>query len=207
MGYTQIVSTSRDHRPFDFDAGSLCLDFCNTWGDRPDGPGDRLRDPEDLYRWGAEAGLVSGDERRSDAPERQDGRNVFDRAIGLRESIHAACGALAAGRVPRRRDLEAVNTVLRETIPNLELGIRGNGCCWEWSATSSVIDRILGPVARSTADLLTSDAVSRIRECAGDGCSWLFLDVSRNRSRKWCSMSSCGNRAKARRHYARKTTG
>ncbi len=56
----------------------------------------------------------------------------------------------------------------------------------------------------SAADLLTTAELALVGECAGEGCSWLFLDTSRNRSRLWCSMEDCGNRAKARRHYARK---
>ena len=66
------------------------------------------------------------------------------------------------------------------------------------------LERVVWPVARSAADLLTSDLLSRVRRCEDDrGCGYLFIDTSRNRSRRWCSMESCGNRAKARRHYAR----
>jgi len=52
-------------------------------------------------------------------------------------------------------------------------------------------------------DLLTSDRLSAVRECAADDCAWLFLDESRNRSRRWCDMKVCGNRQKARLHYHR----
>jgi predicted RNA-binding Zn ribbon-like protein len=65
----------------------------------------------------------------------------------------------------------------------------------------------LRPIARSAAELLTSETLSRVRECGGATCTWLFLDASRNRSRRWCSMESCGNRAKARRHYRRRREG
>jgi predicted RNA-binding Zn ribbon-like protein len=66
-----------------------------------------------------------------------------------------------------------------------------------------VARRILWTVARSAAELLTSDHLGAVRVCAGSGCGWLFLDLSRNRSRRWCAMSDCGNREKARRHYQR----
>lgn len=193
-----------DSHVFSFDGGALCLDFANTCGDRPIAAEDHLEGIEDLFAWGVAAGLVSDDEidrvrRRVSEPEK-----VYGDAIELREAIYAICTSLAANRVPSRRDLAILNSVLRTALPNLELGIRGDGCCWEWADASTVGDRILWPVARSAADLLTSAASTRIRECAGDGCSWLFLDESRNQRRKWCSMSSCGNRAKARRHYARK---
>jgi len=195
------MSNSHD---FSFDGGALCLDFANTWGGRPISAEESLEDINDLFAWGVAAGLVSDDEidgvrRRVNEPKK-----VYRDAIELREAIYATCRSLAAKGIPSRKDLAVLNSVLRTALPNLELGIRGDGCCWEWADASTVSDRILWPVARSAADLITSTNSTRIRECAGDGCSWLFLDTSRNRRRKWCSMSSCGNRAKARRHYARK---
>ena len=62
----------------------------------------------------------------------------------------------------------------------------------------------LWPIARSAAHLLTSAELTRVRECDGTSCNWLFFDRSRGGSRRWCSMESCGNRAKARRHYRRR---
>lgn len=191
-------------RTFSFSAGASCLDFANTCGDRPRAAEDHLRRYDDLAAWGAAAGLVTDDEASASCREVPDGGAELRRAIALREAIYAVCSALAAGEVPARNDLAVINTVLRSALPNLELGIRGDGCCWEWAGASTVGDRILWAVARSAADLLTSDRVGRLRECAGEDCSWLFLDTSRNQRRKWCSMASCGNRAKARRHYARR---
>lgn len=74
---------------------------------------------------------------------------------------------------------------------------------WGWDDAAPALDRPLWPVARSLAELLTSDELPRVRECAADNCAWLFIDTSKNRSRRWCDMAVCGNRAKARRHYAR----
>ena len=66
------------------------------------------------------------------------------------------------------------------------------------------LDQVLWPVAQSAAELLVQGSLERIRECPGQGtCGWLFLDLSKNASRRWCDMRVCGNRAKARRHYAR----
>ena len=63
---------------------------------------------------------------------------------------------------------------------------------------------MLWPIVESAAELLTSERRSRIGQCADDrGCGWLFLDATKNRSRRWCAMGDCGNRAKARRHYLR----
>jgi predicted RNA-binding Zn ribbon-like protein len=194
------------HR-FSFGAGALCLDFVNTCGDRPLCSENRLTGTADLAAWGSQAGLLSEQEAEEFIREAAtNSRGFFDEAVTLREAVYGTCSALARGAAPTRRNLVRLNDVLKKAIPNLELGTLGNGCCWRWAGASTLIERILWPIARSAADLLTSDDAGRLRECAGDGCSWLFLDRSRNGRRKWCSMSSCGNRAKARRHYAKRTS-
>ncbi|MCL6613391.1 MAG: CGNR zinc finger domain-containing protein [Firmicutes bacterium] len=78
------------------------------------------------------------------------------------------------------------------------------GFAWKWGGEGKALDRMLWPVVRSAAELLISGDRERVRECAAEGCGWLFLDASRNTRRKWCAMTSCGNRAKARRYYERK---
>ena len=79
------------------------------------------------------------------------------------------------------------------------------GVAWSWEVDKDALDWPLYPIARSAATLLTSPERARVGECADDrGCGYLFLDTSRNRSRRWCSMEDCGNRAKAILHYERK---
>jgi predicted RNA-binding Zn ribbon-like protein len=73
----------------------------------------------------------------------------------------------------------------------------------EWTSAADGLQQVLFAVLGSAAELLASDRVGRIRECASADCTWLFVDESRNRSRRWCDMSACGNRMKARRHYQR----
>jgi predicted RNA-binding Zn ribbon-like protein len=81
---------------------------------------------------------------------------------------------------------------------------RAGGFEWKWAGDEDALDRMVWPVARSAADVLVSDEGSRVRRCAGESCHWFFLDSGRNRSRRWCDMRDCGNRAKARRLNARK---
>ena len=64
-------------------------------------------------------------------------------------------------------------------------------------------ESLLAPVLWSAGDLLTGARRARVRQCANPRCLWLFLDDSKSGNRRWCSMASCGNRAKAHRHYAR----
>src|SRR2546425_557101 len=80
----------------------------------------------------------------------------------------------------------------------------GDGVGWSLPSDEEALDRPLWEIARSAADLLTSGERDRVKECASTTCEWVFLDKSRNRSRRWCDMSDCGNRAKARRFHAKK---
>jgi predicted RNA-binding Zn ribbon-like protein len=96
----------------------------------------------------------------------------------------------------------ALNTAL-QAVPKQQL-CRGGECCeWEWPAEEADLRQVLWPVIQSAAELVTSPDVARIRECGAPDCNWLFLDHSRGGRRKWCDMSTCGNRAKARRYYER----
>ena len=74
---------------------------------------------------------------------------------------------------------------------------------WEWVYSPDDLTQMLGPVAWSAVEVLQSEDRRALRECEGSNCNWLFLDTSRNHSRRWCSMQSCGNQAKAKRHYQR----
>jgi len=72
-----------------------------------------------------------------------------------------------------------------------------------WPANPDALDQVLWPVVRSAAELLTGDELPRVAQCAGELCGWLFLDTTRNRSRRWCDMADCGNLAKVRRFRRR----
>jgi predicted RNA-binding Zn ribbon-like protein len=94
--------------------------------------------------------------------------------------------------------------MLAETMIHTQLVPKGKCCEWSWIAQDDVLDRMLWPVIRSAADLLTSQDLWSVKICASDSCNWLFLDTSKNQSRRWCDMKSCGNRAKVHRHYERR---
>ena len=90
-------------------------------------------------------------------------------------------------------------------MSHLQLAIYPQGFQWEWTEVENTFDRVAWAVARSAGELMTSDRLVRVRECADDrGCGYLFIDTSRNHSRRWCSMETCGNRAKASRSYKRR---
>jgi predicted RNA-binding Zn ribbon-like protein len=97
-----------------------------------------------------------------------------------------------------------LNRYLGRALGRLRLSVEGDACSWVFADEGDELDRMLWPVAWSAASLLTSADIGLVRRCASPRCGWLFLDRSRNRSRRWCDMKGCGNAAKARRYYARR---
>jgi predicted RNA-binding Zn ribbon-like protein len=188
--------------------GSLCLDFANTvdwWGS--DQPREWLTSYDELVAWSEHAGILSPAEARrlrhraSQSPAEAEA--VLQRAIALREAIHRIFSAIAEGKHAPDGDVAALDAALAEALPMLRLVRAGDEFAWAWAGEEGALERMLWPVAYSAAELLTSPALARVGQCANDLCRWLFLDGSRNHSRRWCDMADCGNRAKARRHYRR----
>ncbi len=192
---------------FEFSGGALCLDFANTWGNRRDPAVDQLRSYDDLLEWAHAGGVLQEPDvqaLREQAARRPDvAAATLHRAVALREALYRIFSRVATGDDPADDDVGYLNRFLAVAMRQLRLQ-RGGSCCrWQWSAPPGALDRVLWPVVHGAADLLTSDAVGRVRECASPSCAWLFVDSSRNRSRRWCDMATCGNRAKARRYYHR----
>jgi len=200
--------------PFELSGGALGLDFANTWSDRGRPESEKLRGYPDLLAFALQAGLATGGEAtRLGSRAARDPRAAeaaFARARDLREGLYRIFSAAAASRPPAAEDLERLNAALPEALSWLRLERRKDGFEWTWAAPASglpteALDAPLWPIVRSAAELLTSAELRQVRECAAGDCTWLFLDRSRNRSRRWCSMETCGNRAKAHRHYRRKS--
>lgn len=192
---------------FEITGGSLCLDLANTLDFRRTAePKELLVEYADLVDWGIQAGAIDdGTARRLRGEASRDPRaasRALERARDLREAIFRVLGGLAEGKAPGARDLEGLGPALSEALAGRRLAFRENGAAWEWPRTEPPdLDRVLWPVLVSAADLLTSNETARLRKCEGATCAWLFLDRSRNGSRRWCDMTICGNRAKARRHH------
>ena len=187
---------------------ALCLDFANTVDWRGSTREEFLRDYEDLLVWGRHSGALTEDQAkglsrraRRDPAAAQD---AYGKAIALRETLYRTFSALSARRPTNPDDLSRLNEVLSESHSRMRLVPKNGGFILTWPEAQSELDLVAWVVARSAADLLTSDRLPRVHECVGQNCGWLFLDTSRNHSRRWCDMADCGNRAKARRNYARK---
>ena len=172
-------------------AGNLCLDFVNTVDPRHGTPREEdLPDYAAVLDWARQAGigvapLATGNASRA-----------HEEAIALRETLYAIFGAVARGEAPPAKALRHLNDELARRPRRITER-------FAWAPA----DDVLAPVVWSAAELLTSGPLERVRECPGDDtCGWLFLDTSRNGSRRWCDMRTCGNRAKARRHYRARRT-
>ncbi len=200
-----------DPQPFTFelDGGRPCLDFANTY----DSSGEHLDVYADLLAFARQSELITprAVQWLQTEAERDPlaALRVLQRATRLRAAIYAIFSASAADGVPAEADLQLLNVELGVALSHARVVADGpgSGLGFTWGWGGQALDAPLWPIIRSAAELLTSDVDRRrVRECGGVDCRWLFLDTSKNRSRQWCSMASCGNRAKARRHYARRRT-
>jgi len=189
-----------------------CLLFTNTmhWHASAE-PYETLHSYADLLGWACGAGvLADGAALRQAALARPaEAAEVYHRAIALREAIYGLLVAYLHSDPPAQPDLLLFNQMLREARGALCIQPQGDAFAWAERVDPQQLDRVWWPLAIAAADLLTSGALlPRVGQCADDrGCGWLFLDMSKNRSRRWCDSNDCGNRAKQRRHYQRTRQG
>lgn len=197
---------------FEFTGGRLCLDLVNTRGRGPSGNSERgLSGYADLLAWGRQAGLLPGIEGRAwwRNATLTGGRAAagLRAARGLRRALREVFTAVVERRPPRASDLALISRTLVAALARQRIVHHGQSVAWQWTDDAGIADRILGPVARSAAEVLASADLGRVRRCAEPGCGWFFFDLTRNHTRRWCNMARCGNRAKARRFYARRIKG
>ena len=170
--------------------GALALEFANTREGDPEP--DHLREPADLLAFGLRMNLVD-----DVAPPRG-----VERALALRSAVDATFRAIAGGDEPPPRALDALREFEAAAVGRGRIVRTAAGYDWAWDRDDP--DTILHAVARSAVDLLRTGPLDRLKTCAV--CPWLFLDASRNRSRRWCSMNECGGRDKMKRYRARRAT-
>lgn len=203
---------SEEIRTFRRLGNRLCLDFTNTIDDRFRGQQEELLVTyRDLVSWSQQTGIATDEEARhllaeaSKHPE--EAESVRQQAISRRETIFRIFQAVVDESEPDEQDMQQFNEALSRAMSKVRIvGVQGH-YAWDWREKATALDWILWPVWRSTSDVLTSEEVHLVRQCASEDCSWLFLDTSKNHSRRWCDMQNCGNRAKVNRHYERKKQG
>jgi predicted RNA-binding Zn ribbon-like protein len=189
---------------------AFCLAFANTaaWHASPH-PEEGITTLKDLIDWEEAKGIFSQGQAavlRSMAEKDTIGaENARLTAIAFRETVYRVFAAVAGQHTPQAGDITRIDEVLQQGMSKAGLIESGGRFRWAWNEENYGFNRLLWPAAHSAARLLTDEKLlSSIRQCADDrGCGVLFVDRTRNHSRRWCSMKSCGNRAKAQRHYQR----
>lgn len=204
----KVQDIPRADHDVEFVGGSLALDFANTLGGTHTAPThEHLVEYADLVEFGRLAGSLSPTYARRllDEAARQPARaaSVLRRATSLREAIWRVFDAIAKEERADPSDLAALHEQELAALSHARLQQTGSGVTYGWS-DDLLLDRPLWAIARSAGDLLRSnDDLGRVRECGSATCEWLFIDKSRNHTRRWCDMKDCGNAAKVRRYRQR----
>jgi predicted RNA-binding Zn ribbon-like protein len=182
----------------------LCINFVNTvsWRGKAN-PTEYLENLESWLSWVKEEGLAT-EESLAELLARGDAEAVaaFERAIQFRESLYHFLKAFARSEDPPAKDRLLVQDVLGRALGRLKLAESSGKWGFELEPGLSDWDALLFPCALSAAQLVAGPWAQRLRVCGREECLWLFLDLTKNRSRKWCDMTTCGNVVKARRRYA-----
>ena len=184
--------------------GDLCLNFVNTVEFRDsDARHEFVQSYDHALAWCRKNALIAdkeGARLENAASERQtEAETAYQAVLDLRETLYRIFTSVIAEEQPAAGDLARLNEALA-AAPRC-VAVDDHGFQWTW-AQSDEFTRILAPITLAAAELLTSDQLQWVRQCPN--CGWLFLDTSRNHSRRWCSMDFCGSQAKSRRQYERR---
>lgn len=184
--------------------GNLALDFVNTRTGPPVGPSDDdvLTGYPELVAWGAYAGVLTTSEaaalRRLSRDDPDGADATLSRALRTRDHLDEIFRPLAAGGAPSTSALARLRDDEADALGHAQLE-GGSTYAWVWRADRTLA-RPLRPVVHAAVQLLTAGALDRVKGCGG--CRFLFVDESKNRSRRWCSMDDCGTAEKMRRYVA-----
>jgi predicted RNA-binding Zn ribbon-like protein len=187
----------------------LCLDFVNTLSDwnNPEAAIDRIPDFDSFVTWLAFARTLARDEIKWEIGFESADEEIKQRVMAdvrcLREKIHSVFYPIIKGSRPDSAVLSQIYTILS----NVVLFVKPEPCGKaEWNSSHVRILKpsgLLYPIAFSATRLLVDDCLCYVKNCGDASCGWFFLDCSKSHKRRWCDMKTCGNRNKARRHYAK----
>ena len=204
--HMDTVTTVKPVADIDIVGGHPAMDFINTVHSRyPETKGDYLRTYDDLVEWHVRVGLIpaaTGRQLQAFAKEHPgQAQGALKFSAEIRELLYRIFSNVIHNKHQQQADLDQLNRALADLRCCQQLASDGTGIKLHWQIDTCRLRTLLGPVVESAVELLTSDRLDRVKECPPpEGCGWLFLDTSRNGSRCWCSMKTCGNLAKVRRH-------
>jgi predicted RNA-binding Zn ribbon-like protein len=190
--------------------GNLALDYVNTRSGPPAGPSDDdvLHRYEDLVAWACHVGMVTEPEAarlcRLTRTEPDSAQVLFKRAMCVRDYLDELFRTAATGGQPSGGHLTRLRDDTAEALAHAQIVPWDGRYRWRWTDHQD-LGRPLWPIVHAATELLTTGPLDRIKTCAG--CRFIFVDESKNRSRRWCSMEDCGTAAKIRRYTARRSAG
>ena len=200
-----MTESTRTLETLELVGGALCLDFVNTINSRLNPEHDYLIQYSDLVGWANKLGILSPTqanqlEKRA-KQNQEDAERVINTAQRIRELLYRIFSNAAKRSEPNKKDLEMFVTAFGEAVSRGHLVKKDNRYQTSWKLDET-FDAVLLPILHSAGQLLHSEDLGHVKECPG--CGWLFLDISKNQSRRWCSMNTCGARDKMRRYHKRK---
>jgi predicted RNA-binding Zn ribbon-like protein len=202
----------RDLGNYAWVGGHLALDFANTLsGAKTEHPGSHLHSYEDLLEWARRADLIGpiGTANLSAGSDKAKAEALKE-AQALVQSLRIIFLAAARHEVLPQAALDHLNTLVQNTAAWRRIAAcddegRKISCGWDFKGAPPLA--VLGPIVWRAVELMEHGPLDRVKECGADDCGWLFLDTSKNRSRQWCSMQTCGNVSKVRRFRERSKAG
>ena len=205
-------ATSGKAAAFDRCGGHPALDFVNSLDNRFGGRGrvEGLESFGDLLRFTRETALL--DAQRALQVARTVTPEAAVRALragrALREALAETLYAMVDARPPPAAGLETLEHYFHAADRHRELrwqpDIAGRAAlAWSWRLDEGKAELPVWALALAARDLMLGPEIKRMCACEAETCRWLFLDTSRNHTRRWCKMRVCGNRMKARRYQVR----
>ncbi len=193
-------------KAFNLLAGHPALELVNTLDLRFSADAEELLPSYgDLLRFATQLQLLSPDQARKlvRSVREKEGQRVLASAVELREALAAFFYAGIDGGKPPAAHIEILEKHFHEAALHRRLRADKSRLLWSWSGAEPQAKIPLWKLAQSACDLLVSRDAELVKDCGDPTCRWLFLDLSKNHTRRWCDMKTCGNRMKARRHQAR----
>lgn len=190
---------------FQLVAGHPVLDLVNTldWRFRDSGPEELLNNYDDLLRFSEQSRLLTASQtQRLRKASNQSAQKALQSAKDLREAAAQILYAIMDDRTPPAVAIKKLDHHIQTAQANRKLRWSQSRLQLAWTGIEAEPQLPIWLLAQSASDLLTTETAEKIRACANPECRWLFLDTSKNHTRRWCDMALCGNRMKARRFKA-----
>ena len=188
--------------------GELALDFANTSSGRG-GPKhqEHLIGAQNVVDWAAHARVLPPEDadwlREAAKDDAELSHRLIDEALALREDIYVLCSEIAAGRFAPPERVDNLTRMYARCLAQAKLAPFQGNFIWSWRTRNAPVEAVLGPISLSALTTLLQADLTRVKQCQGEECGWLFFDTTKNKSRRWCEMEVCGNRAKQKRHGAK----